>query len=214
MKRMYFDLETAALPVEQLTGIMPEFEAAANLKDPDKIAASIASKKQSWIDDCALRATTGRIIAASSCDGVGNEPEFHCSPDERTMLDILFSDMCDTITQGGHIYAWNLFGFDLPFLAQRSAMYGVPAFKTFMANYRGRWAWHEAFVDPMQIWAGPYQRSDGASLKAVAGALGLGIKSGSGKDFAKLLVADPVAAKEYSLNDVRLLRGIVDRMGI
>lgn len=192
---------------------MPEFEAAANLKDVEKIAASIAAKRQSWLDDCALRATTGRIIAASVCRDDG-EPEFLCSPDERTMLDILITDLSETISLGGRIYAWNMFGFDLPFLMQRCAVAGIKAFATFTTCYRGRWSWNEAFVDPMQVWVGPGQRHDGASLKAVSAALGCGVKSGSGKDFARLLADDPVAAKEYSLADCRLLRSIVERMGI
>lgn len=211
--KTFFDVESAPLELEKLLPIMPEFEPPANLRDPEKIKTALEAKRQSWLDDCALKATTGRIIAASSCRD-NNEPEFYCSPDERTMLDILFAELCQTISQGGRIYAWNLFGFDLPFLAQRCAIHGIPAFKTFTTSYRGRWSWNECFVDAMQVWCGPGQRSDGASLKAVAFALGVGSKSGSGKDFAALLRDDPVAAKNYSIQDTQLLRSIVSAMQI
>lgn len=211
--RLYWDLETASLPLDQLLPIMPEFSPAKNLKDPDKIKADLEEKKQGWLDGCALKATTGRIIAFSMALN-DDEPQFHCTPDERTMLDVLDYQLREVIGQGGTCFAWNGHGFDLPFFCQRCAAHNIPAFKTFLQPFRGRYSWNEAFVDPMQVWAGPYQRTDGCSLKAVAFTLGVGLKSGSGKDFAKLLQDDPVAAREYSLADVSLLRSVVLRMGL
>ena len=208
-----FDLETSPLPLEQLLPIMPELKPNGTLKDPDKIKVDLELKRHAWLGDCALKATTGRIIAVGARKD-DQEPEFDCTPDERTMLDVLYFNIQDTIANHGQVYAWNLFGFDLPFFCQRCAVHGIPAFQNLTSNFHGRWAWREAFVDPMQVWCGPYQRSDGASLKAVGFALGLGVKSGNGKDFAALLKSDPVAAKNYCLEDVRLLSGIVAKMGI
>lgn len=210
-KRYYWDIESAGLPEDQL--LIPEFEAAKNLRDPEKIKADIADKQVAWRNSTALRATTGRIIAFSSAWD-DEEPEFHATPDERTMIDLLMHDLKDVISVGAKAFAWNGANFDQPFLAQRAAVHGIHAFKHFMVEYRGRWSWHQAFTDPMQIWCGPYQRSDGASLKNVAYALGLGLKEGNGKDFAKLLQDDPVAAKAYGLQDITLLRGIVTKMGL
>lgn len=212
MKRKYYwDIETSGLPEETL--LVPEFEPAKNLRDPEKIKTDIADKRTAWLGSCALRATTGKVIAFSSAWD-DDEPEFHCTPDERTMLDILDHDLREVISLGGTALAWNGQNFDVPFAVQRMCSHGIPAFKNLTVNYRGRWSWNEAFVDPMQIWTGPYQRSDGASLKAVAYALGLGLKTGNGKDFAELLKNDPIAAKEYAMNDVRLLRGVVEKMGL
>lgn len=208
-----FDLETGPLPEEQLLPIMPEFEASRVLKDPDKIKADLEAKKAAWLDSAALKATTGRVIAFSICHD-DQEPEFHCTPDEKTMLEILAHELKMTIGLGGKAYAYNAFGYDLPFMCARCAAHEIPAFKNFTVNYRGRWSWNEAFIDPMQVWVGPGQRHDGASLKAVAYALGVGLKTGDGKDFAKLLRDDPIAAKQYSLNDVLLLRGVVAKLGI
>lgn len=210
-ERYYWDLETSALPEDQL--LIPDFEPAKNLRDPEKIKADVADKRAAWLEICALRATTGKIIAFS-CAWDDDEPQFHTSENERQLLDLLCQDLKDAITHGCKAYAFNGSGFDLPFTMQRLAIHGIPMFKYFMANYRGRWSLHEWFIDPMQIWAGPYNRSDGASLKNVAYALGLGLKEGSGKDFSTLLKSDPEAAKRYSILDVELLRGVVKKMAI
>lgn len=211
--KLFFDIETSALPLEQLAPIMPKFEAGSNLKDPEKIKAAIESKNQDWLDSAALRATTGEIVAISFCID-DKEPVFMSHTGEAVFLENLQFHFRNAISGGGTVYAWNIFGFDLPFFCQRCAIHGIPAFRQFTTNYRGRWSWHECFVDPMQVWCGPYQRSDGASLKAVGYALGLGLKTGNGKDFAELLKSDPEAAKAYALLDVKLLRGIVEKMGI
>jgi len=41
-----FDVETAPLPEKDLMEIMPVFEPAGNLKDPEKIKASIEAKRK------------------------------------------------------------------------------------------------------------------------------------------------------------------------
>jgi len=210
---IFFDLESAAFDAEQLQPFMPEFLPAGNLKDPDKIAASIAEKREAWLSRCALSATTGRIIAASIARN-SDVPEFIYAPDERTIIDVLLHDLSETIALGGTAFGWNSHGFDLPFLAQRAASHGIPAFTLLTTSFRGRRSWNEVFADVMQVWCGPYNRSDGMSLKNVALALGVGTKAGSGSDFSELLKSDPVKAKEYSLNDVVLLRNIAVKMGL
>jgi len=211
--KLYIDLETSAMPLEQLQPIMPEFEPAGNLKDPDKIKASIADKQAAWLDGAALKPTTGRVIAFSMAWG-NDEPQFFANNDEKAMLQALDYEIMSLIGQGGNCYGWNIMGFDLPFLCGRCAVHEIPAFKGYTSNFRGRWSWNECFVDPMQIWAGPYNRSDGASLKNVSFALGLGLKDGNGKGFAALLKSDPEAAKRYAIMDCNLLRGVVQKMGI
>jgi len=208
--RTFLDIESAALPESQL--LIPEFEPPGNLKDPEKIKAALADKRSAWLEGCALKATTGRIIAASLAHG-DDEPEFICSPDELTMVQILIQAIDDCLNVNGRLLAWNGCCFDYPCIAQRAAAHNLPVFHKWFTNFRGRYSWNESFIDPMQIFAGPYNRPDGCSLSAVAHALGVGEKSGNGKDFAKLLRDDPVAAKAYALNDVVLLRKIVSRMG-
>ena len=52
--KIIFDIETGPAPLEQLTAIMPEFEASGTLKDPVKIEADIAKKRAAWLDKAAL----------------------------------------------------------------------------------------------------------------------------------------------------------------
>ena len=49
MKHIVFDIETVPQDSTKLLALAPEFTAAANLKDPEKIAAAIAKKRA----DCA-----------------------------------------------------------------------------------------------------------------------------------------------------------------
>lgn len=207
--RYYWDVETAALPEDQL--LIPEFESAKNLRDPEKIKADIADKRAAWLGGCALRGTTGQVIAFSSVWD-DESPQFKANPHEGLLLDKLFQDLSEVISQGAKAYSWS--NFDVVFTAQRCAVWDIPAFKSFTTCYRGRWSWRENFTDPMQIWCGPGQRHDGASLKAVAYALGLGLKEGSGADFAALLKTAPEAARLYSIRDTTLLRQIVRKMGL
>ena len=211
--KMWLDIETSALPTDELAKVMPEFAADSRLKDPEKIKASIEEKRADWISKAALRATTGRILAVTTASD-DQSPRFHCSPDERTMLDIALHELTQAISLNAPVYTWNGHGFDYPFICQRAAVHGIGAFRQLMTCYRGRWQWHECLVDAMTIFAGPYNRSDGCSLKAVAAALGVGEKSGSGAEFVELLKSDPVKAKEYAMMDVELLRKIVLRMGL
>lgn len=213
MKQLFIDVESAGLDESQLLPIMPDFEPDKRLKDADKIIADLLAKRQSWLDGAALKPTTGKVIACSfACND--EDVQFFATENEQSLLFRIHDEIRTAIDQGGRVYGWNITGFDLPFLTGRCSVWNIPAFKSFTSCYRGRWSWNEAFIDPMQIWAGPGQRHDGASLNNVAYALGLGLKEGSGKDFAELLKTDPEAARKYSVNDVLLLRSVVSKMGI
>jgi DNA polymerase elongation subunit (family B) len=212
MKKLFLDIETCGLSESDLAPIMPDFEPDARLTDPAKIKASIESKKRSFLDGAALKATTGRLFAASTMY-LGQQPEFHWTPDEYTMVANLTTMIRQAVGAGISVYAWNGHGFDYPFLAQRAAVHKLEPFKWMMTSYRGRYYFNEFLIDPLPIWAMGRDYS-GNSLKAVAHALGVGEKTGSGKDFVKLWETDPEAAKKYALDDVRLLAAIVERMGI
>ncbi len=210
---MFYDIESEGLPLAQIEKLMPEEWPTGNTKDPVKLAAVIEEKKKEWLDRTALRAITGRIIAVTSAVD-DNEPEMSANADELTLIQILLTDLKQCIGMNGQAYAWNGSGFDLLFLCQRAAVYGVPAFADLTVNVRGKFYWNECLIDPKQVWSFYSTDHTGTSLKSVAIALGVGEKSGSGKDFAKLLVENPVEAKRYALADITLLRSIVKRMGI
>jgi hypothetical protein len=211
--KFYFDIETEGLAPEQLTKLMPEFEAPGNIKDPAKIAAAIADKRADWLDKTALKAITGRIVAVTVAKD-GQEPEMR-SGDELELIRGILDDLGNVIGQNDQAYAWNGHGFDLPFICQRAAVYeGIAAFAMLTNHKGGRYRWHDSLIDPKLVWSNYSPDHTGTSLKSVALALGVGEKSGDGKDFARLLKEKPDEAKAYALNDVNLLRAIVKRMGI
>lgn len=215
MKKLYLDIETAAAPDEVLERVMPEFEAPGNLKDPEKIAAAIAGKRAEWRDRAALKAITGRVIAYSFAVD-SQPPQFAHFADEteRLLLEVLVAEIDSAIGAGATIYTWNGAGFDLPFIMQRAAVHGIPAWKKFTVDFRGRRHFRENFIDARLVWAMYSPDYSGTSLDAVAKTLGVGEKNGSGKDFAALLLTDPTAAEGYAKNDITLLRAVVERMGI
>lgn len=210
--KIYWDLETEALPLEQIQKLMPEFEAAGNIKDADKIAASIAAKKADWIDKCALKAITGKIVAFTICEN-DSEPVMHTG-NERELIQRAMDSLKRIISLNGQAYAWNGSGFDLPFLCQRGAVLGIQAFKELTQQRGARFNFNDCLIDPKMVWSNYSPDHTGTSLKSVAIALDLGEKTGNGKNFAALLKTNPDEAKRYALADVTLLRSIVNRMGI
>ena len=73
MKHIVFDIETVPQDPAKLLALAPEFTAAANLKDPDKIAASIAKKRADYLADAALNWKTAEVVLV----GAGDETEVH-----------------------------------------------------------------------------------------------------------------------------------------
>jgi hypothetical protein len=213
MTRMYWDLETEGLPEADIAKLMPEFTAGANLKDPAKIAAPIADKKQDWLDGAALKAITGKIVAAAVASD-DETPVMLCFADEKSIIETMLLELKQVIDQNAKAYAWNGHGFDLPFLCQRAAVHNIQAFRDLTVNVRGRFYWHESLLDPKLVWSNYSPDHTGTSLKSVALALGVGEKIGSGMDFAALLKTNPEEAKRYALADITLMRNIVNRMGI
>lgn len=211
MKKLYWDIETEGLPFEQVEKLMPEFEAPGNIKDPEKIKAAIDGKRAEWLDKLALKAITGKIVAVTICQDV--EPTMNIG-DEKNLIIATVDLLQQVINQNDSAYAWNGSGFDLSFLCQRAAVHGIAAFAALTVNVRGRFYWNENLIDPKMVWSNYSPDHTGTSLKSVAYALGVGEKIGNGKDFAALLKTNPKEAETYAFNDVLLLRGVVQRMGI
>lgn len=213
MKQFFWDLETEGLPFEVVQPLMPEFEAPKNIKDADKIAVALSEKRADWLDKCALRAITGKIVAFTYAWD-DEKPEMIVGNESKIINLAIEKVKSVAIRQPANGYAWNGHGFDLPFLCQRAAVHGVQAFYYLMVYVRGRYYWHESLIDPKLVWSNYSPDHSGSSLKSVAQALGVGEKTGSGKDFAALLKSNPAEAERYALADVTLLRNVVRRMGI
>lgn len=205
-KTIYFDIETAPLPPDELALVMPEFEPAKNLKDPDKIKADIEQKKADWLERAALSAVTGQVVAIGCVSMAGFSHEL--GEDESDIISWLWDWM--RTTSGDTLWAgFNCTGFDLPFLIRRSWKLGldIP-----IGLKRGRY-WADWIVDVMKLWQLDEFRSETpSSLKAVAQFLGVGTKSGSGKEFAGLLKTDPDMALAYLRDDVELVKLIHERI--
>lgn len=206
---MYFDIETGPLPEDQLSKLMPEFEPDPRLKDPDKIKASIESKKESWISECALRADMGQILAIG-----------YAIDDSKTVIlhgresDLLndFDDLIfHAIQSEAIICGFNILGFDLPFIRRRHLIYGMPI--TWHSS-KNKWEpWKFRTYDAMQDWLSGNPR-DSISLDALAKALGFAGKTGKGSDFHKLYsdVSTRNKAIDYLKNDIKQTKLICDAL--
>jgi predicted PolB exonuclease-like 3'-5' exonuclease len=204
---VYFDIETG--PAENATDFEPQFEAPKNIKDPAKIEAALAEKRADWLDRLALSAVTGQVLAVGMVIGDG-EITTLASDDERTLLLQLWMDLHNLPSQGDHrLVGWNLTGFDLPFLLRRSWVHNIPVPEWIFYSSRRLSDFH---IDLMRVWCGENPQ-DRISLDTVSRLFGVGKKSGSGKDFAKLWKEDWQAALAYLHQDVELTRAVARRMG-
>lgn len=203
-----FDIETAPLPMDYLDMIAPEFEAQANLVDPVKIAANIAKKKADWIDRAALSPFTGKVLCIGIRDLDGLFTVIDGGGDEKTLLQE-WTRTVDLYHKQNNFIGWNIAGFDLLFLQRRAIKHGVKPCIRFGWDYFRQ----DCFIDLMLLWKGRDKEIPG-SLDAVSKFLGLGGKTGHGKDFHKLWETDKVAANVYLKTDIDLCYSIGERMGI
>lgn len=113
------DIETIANPeVLSMPGVMPEFKAAGNVKDPIKIAAQIKEKEAKFIDKAALDPNYGRIVVLA----LYNSTVEHVFTGEEK--DIL-TQAWDVLKDWQEICGYNSKSFDVPYILRRSWMLGV-----------------------------------------------------------------------------------------
>lgn len=205
MKSIVFDIETGPLPDAELMPLMPEFEAPGNIKDPAKIAAAIEAKKKDWIENAALDAVTGRVLAI----GLMIDEAFVIISEPATEAEMLY-EFWDAIKSNGDIHnlvGFNCFLFDLPFLMKRSWKLGVPI----PAGIRWGRRWNERIIDLREVWQCGDRQAHG-SLAVIAKHLGVGEKTGSGAEFAKLWSEDRAKAEAYLKNDLALTSAIFRKL--
>src|SRR5512137_137605 len=114
MKHIVFDIETIAQDEARLLALAPEFTAAANLKDPEKIAASIAKKRADYLADAALNWKTAEVVLIGAGDDMAIQSRTADSEKELIgdFLSRIAAALADGMAVGGH----NVRGFDLPML--------------------------------------------------------------------------------------------------
>jgi hypothetical protein len=222
MKRVYLDIETAC-DKDGALALLPPFYPAevkvGNLKDEAKIAAKIAeaqaTHESDFLDNSALYAERGKIVAIGLREEWkgGLVKDTLLAEDEATMLEAVWPIISAAILENEKIIGHYHLNFDLPYMVRRSWILGIPVPPNVRTQFRGRFYWAENFIDTCVLWKLD-QRDQPSSLDYVAQALGVGKKTGDGKDFAELLLKDREAALEYLRNDLILTAGIAKKMGV
>lgn len=209
---MYYiiDVETSPLPPGQIMDLAPDFEAPSNWKDPAKIEAEIARKREQWLLDAALSPLTGQVVAVGikACHGLA---ALKLGLPEQELLDWFWKAQDQLVAAD---FAAKFVGFysnkfDLPFLLRRSWKHGV-AVPEFIVN--GTYL-SDMFIDLARRWE-LGNRDDRISLDRLCKFLGVGEKTGNGADFAELLKSDPAKAEEYLRTDLNLTEACARRMGM
>ena len=207
---IFFDIETAPLPEAELQAIMPPFDPESvktgNIKDPEKITAKIAESKAAYEADfrenAALDPLTGRVLCIGLLQGI--KFTLLDNPEESQLLSEFW---LRHVIPGRKMVGFNVFLFDLPFLIRRSWKHSIqipPGVR------KGRY-WGDDFIDLREQWQLGDRQAHG-SLDSISKHLGVGAKTGTGKDFANLWATDRDAAVEYLKNDLVLTAAIAGRM--
>jgi len=197
MKRIYFDIETSPLPETDIAHLAPKFEAPANYKDPDKIAANLAEQKAAWLLRGALSPLTGTVVAIGVIQSGQIFPMLASDEGQNeSILIARFWELYRAERERSLFIGFNIKRFDLPFLIKRSWKIGLPL-------PLGIWAhryFSDDFLDLLEVWQ-LSNREERISLDSLCKYLGVGAKSGSGADFYKLPVEQQ---REYLTSDLKL----------
>lgn len=207
--RLYFDIETAPQPLDQLEKAMPEFDAGGTLKDPDKIKAKLVEKREKWIADAALSPVTGQVLCIGLIDA--NVFRVIAEPTEAETLKYFWDIFESAIGDNCEILGFNIDDFDLPFLYGRSYATAVKIPRVIGGlNYR-RWHWNEAIIDLRTIWQLGSRQREG-SLDVVSKLCGGGGKNGDGSKFAGLWALNRAEALSYLENDLNQIKIVGEKL--
>ena len=201
MKHIVFDIETVPQDEAKLLAMAPEFTAAANLKDPEKIAASIAKKRADYLADAALNWKTAEVVLI----GAGDETEIlsFTAASEKQLLAEFLVILGDSLGEGVVVGGHNVKSFDLPMLVNRARVHGLKIPRNVLSFWRGRPQWHDNIFDTLEILS--FGKSfDGNGVDDVARVFGLPPKLGHGGDFPMLWRADREGAIAYNRRDVEI----------
>lgn len=205
MTPLILDIETGPGPFERIEPLLPKIEPPSNYKDAAKIQLYIAERKAELIEGAALKPELGRVLAVGILgDG---EPRLIHSGSEAEILHMAWGHLTMRrpteclVTFCGH-------RFDLPYLARRSWILGVPVPYWFPRD--GRFP-RDQYVDIAEIWACG-NRTETISLDRLARALGLPGKSGDGAQFSQLWATDKQQALDYLANDLQLTKAVYYRL--
>ena len=211
-----FDAETVSQPLDRLEASMPEFTAAKNLRDPEKIAADIAQKREAWLEKAPLRWQHAQVACIAIGELVDGVPQVECHWDERDREEVILarflSHLSAALAEGHRVGGHNIKAFDLPMVINRARVHRIQV-PCNLYTIRNRYPiWHDGIFDTLDHIG--FGETEGNGVDAIAAALGLPAKLGSGKDFPLLWATDRPAAIEYNKQDVRIELLIAERLGI
>jgi uncharacterized protein YprB with RNaseH-like and TPR domain len=210
----FFDIETGPLSDTELDARRPTFEARKGLRDPVKIEADLAAKRDGWMDKTTLNAFTSRVWSVAYKAGTDGEvvvDHYGPNPNDSNEAAILECFM-GHINSETRLVGFNILTFDVPYLIRRAYALGVHV----PSQLRHQKYWRDKFVDLMELWTlGTYrmESQNRISLNNLAKHLGLEGKTGKGSEFWRNMIADQKAAMEYAKRDVELLGEIWDKIG-
>jgi hypothetical protein len=150
-KTYILHIETAPKPLAELIANAPTFKAAANLKDPVKIAEDIEKKKNKYFEEAAFSEATGSICGIGLQNIEDGTVEQVCALEqtEEDMLRWLYAKI-----NGQGTVSFRGIRFVYPFVSRRAAIYTNLNFfsNIFYKYYSGRIE-DDAHADVAQVWA-------------------------------------------------------------
>lgn len=191
-----------------------EKHAAAVAGFNDELADGEREYYATAIDRAALSATTGKIAAIGVLDASSSRQAILGQDgNEAKTIEWFFKIYAKAKQEERSIVGFNIFGFDLPFIAQRAMILNVDIPGDFIEKNR---YWHRIFVDLADIWTFG-RRLQMPKLGELCAVFGMAGKSGSGADFHKLWNGDPSErqqAIDYLKNDLDITVAVARRMGV
>jgi hypothetical protein len=206
------DIETIRQPPENLIEIMPDDDAPSNYKDPVKIEAYKAAKREKWLEDAAKHADRGEIALV----GIKHGLEYSIltrTPGENgeyALIAEAWRRIRWLLDHGVVIVGFDLLRFDLPFMVRRSWALEIPVPPQIYQDREGPY-YSRLFVDLMREWQ-QGDRSAGISLERLAFHLGVPGKSGDGANFGAIYAEDPGEAAHYLEGDLDCTLACAKRM--
>lgn len=212
MSIVAIDIETAPLPAAITGEVYPadERQPPANYKSAEAIAKWRARDEAQWHDallkDAALSPRTGRIVAVGFAWRGVTGSDWSAGEDEREVIEHAIRYLYDNDL----VVTYNGTSFDLPFLATRAAILGVPLrmnFGRLMRRYST-----SPHCDVRGVLTQWDSRAKGTLAQWLA-AFGLPPKTGSGADVAALAAAGEWdAIGRYAADDAVRTLALYDRI--
>lgn len=142
---LVFDIETGPIP-DVAVYLTDPIEAPANYKDPLKIAAYVAEKRQEQIARAALDLDLCEVMAIGIGLPLANYVQTRTTTSEADMIRGFWRFVTNLYREGGVLVGFNILAFDLPVLLRRSLYLGLETPSINMDRYR-----HDGVIDVLDV---------------------------------------------------------------